>query len=293
MRLVTVPRDTPSLCARVATLVRASTRSRAISCWSVSPSGERAGVSWAPGPQSDRQSLPLWQECAKIGDLNIVIAADHPNQCRQWLHSPPHHHETTMTTLLTPTDVPTSCAHQGIGRALRGMAGYIEADFLRWQRVRQDRPRGQPFADGVIELMPIADASRYSFKYVNGHPRNGRHGLPTVMAFGVLADVSTGNPELVSRTDADHRAAHRGHLGDGRPGPGAARQPHDGADRQRRAERVPGAGLPPPAGYRHEVRLFDTDPGGHRKLQRQPAARAGLRAGVRAARPRPCVAPIS
>jgi ornithine cyclodeaminase len=53
-------------------------------------------------------------------------------------------------------------------------------------------------ATGVIELMPVADARHYSFKYVNGHPGNFAAGLPTVMAFGVLADVATGLPQLLS-----------------------------------------------------------------------------------------------
>ena len=52
--------------------------------------------------------------------------------------------------------------------------------------------------DGVIELMPVADRRLYAFKYVNGHPKNYRYGLPTVMAFGVLADVDTGWPLLLS-----------------------------------------------------------------------------------------------
>jgi ornithine cyclodeaminase len=46
--------------------------------------------------------------------------------------------------------------------------------------------------------MPVADAKTYAFKYVNGHPKNHRVGLPTVMAFGVLADVATGVPALLS-----------------------------------------------------------------------------------------------
>jgi len=33
---------------------------------------------------------------------------------------------------------------------------------------------------------------------VSGHPRNTRIGLSTVMAFGVLADVATGSPQLLS-----------------------------------------------------------------------------------------------
>ncbi|MBC7548103.1 MAG: ornithine cyclodeaminase, partial [Polaromonas sp.] len=37
-----------------------------------------------------------------------------------------------------------------------------------------------------------------SFKYVNGHPKNTEAGLLTVTAFGVLADVDTGYPLLLS-----------------------------------------------------------------------------------------------
>ena len=46
--------------------------------------------------------------------------------------------------------------------------------------------------------MPVADAKEYSFKYVNGHPGNTKLGLSTVVAFGVLADVDTGMPTLIS-----------------------------------------------------------------------------------------------
>jgi ornithine cyclodeaminase len=50
----------------------------------------------------------------------------------------------------------------------------------------------------VIELMPTADSEYYTFKYVNGHPGNPQAGLSTVMAFGALAQVSTGEPLLIS-----------------------------------------------------------------------------------------------
>jgi ornithine cyclodeaminase len=46
--------------------------------------------------------------------------------------------------------------------------------------------------------MPTTDGKLYSFKYVNGHPKNTAQGLLTVTAFGVLADVSTGYPLLLS-----------------------------------------------------------------------------------------------
>jgi ornithine cyclodeaminase len=46
--------------------------------------------------------------------------------------------------------------------------------------------------------MPTSDGAFYGFKYVNGHPSNLHAGLQTVTAFGVLANVSTGYPVLVS-----------------------------------------------------------------------------------------------
>jgi ornithine cyclodeaminase len=51
---------------------------------------------------------------------------------------------------------------------------------------------------GVIELMPTSDGETYGFKYVNGHPDNMKRGLQTVTAFGLLADVATGYPLLLS-----------------------------------------------------------------------------------------------
>lgn len=86
----------------------------------------------------------------------------------------------------------------GIEPFLTGLAGYIEQDFARWASFDKV-PRHASHSDvGVIELMPIADDERFAFKYVNGHPRNGRAGLLTVAAFGVLSDVATGYPRLVA-----------------------------------------------------------------------------------------------
>ena len=60
--------------------------------------------------------------------------------------------------------------------------------------------------------MPTADNELYSFKFVNGHPDNPQAGLSTVMAFGALAQVSTGEPLLISEltlTTALRTAVHR------------------------------------------------------------------------------------
>jgi ornithine cyclodeaminase len=103
-----------------------------------------------------------------------------------------------MTTLLTTADIARIVATHGLPEVLRRLTAHIEADFQRWPEFDKVARTAAHSAQGVIELMPVADASHYSFKYVNGHPGNHQFGLPTVMAFGVLADVATGTPNLLS-----------------------------------------------------------------------------------------------
>jgi ornithine cyclodeaminase len=86
----------------------------------------------------------------------------------------------------------------GIPQTLRGMRDAIAEDFARWADFDKSARVANHSTHGVIELMPIADDTLYSFKYVNGHPKNTGLGLSTVMAFGVLADVATGTPLLLS-----------------------------------------------------------------------------------------------
>ena len=110
------------------------------------------------------------------------------------MHSP----QPTSTLYLSAPDVIELVRRRGVESCLRGMADYLHADFLRWGAFDKSARVASHSRDGVIELMPIADGQTYAFKYVNGHPRNTRWGLPTVMAFGVLADVATGAPLLLS-----------------------------------------------------------------------------------------------
>jgi len=88
--------------------------------------------------------------------------------------------------------------HLGLRRVLRDLAHEIEADFLRWERFDKTPRVASHSPGGVIELMPTSDGDLYGFKYVNGHPRNMADGLQTVTAFGLLAEVATGYPVLLS-----------------------------------------------------------------------------------------------
>lgn len=102
-----------------------------------------------------------------------------------------------QTLFLTAQDMASMVHELGLASTLAGLADAIEQDYGRWQDFDKCARVASHSTEGVIELMPIADAKTYAFKYVNGHPRNTRIGLPTVMAFGVLADVDTGVPDLL------------------------------------------------------------------------------------------------
>ncbi|MDK9696404.1 MAG: ornithine cyclodeaminase [Siculibacillus sp.] len=85
----------------------------------------------------------------------------------------------------------------GIERFLTELADFVEADFRRWPEFDKTPRVASHSVDGVIELMPTSDGTTYGFKYVNGHPKNMREGRQTVTAFGLLAEVGNGYPQLL------------------------------------------------------------------------------------------------
>ncbi|WP_316858360.1 ornithine cyclodeaminase [uncultured Cohaesibacter sp.] len=86
----------------------------------------------------------------------------------------------------------------GVEDAIEGIAAQIESDFKRWESFDKTPRLASHSKEGVIELMPTSDGETYGFKYVNGHPKNTKDGLQTVTAFGLLADVDTGYPALLT-----------------------------------------------------------------------------------------------
>lgn len=103
-----------------------------------------------------------------------------------------------MVPFVSVADMMRLVHHLGIEAMLRDLTDAIEADFRRWSTFDKTARVASHSRDGVIELMPTADGSIYSFKYVNGHPRNAAEGLQTVTAFGLLAEVATGYPVLLT-----------------------------------------------------------------------------------------------
>ena len=122
-------------------------------------------------------------------------------------------------------------------------------------RVRQVRTRGQPLrhrrdrADARLQRRTLRlqvrqrPSQQHPARHVHrdGLRRAGRRGHR-------LSGTALG-------ADRGHRAAHLCHLADGSARPGPSGLEAHGADRQRRPERVPGAGLPHAAGHRGDRRL--------------------------------------
>ncbi|WP_037307306.1 ornithine cyclodeaminase [Ruegeria halocynthiae] len=88
--------------------------------------------------------------------------------------------------------------HIGVEQIITQIAAQIESDFKRWESFDKTPRIPAHSPHGVIELMPTSDGEAYGFKYVNGHPKNTSEGLQTVTAFGLLADVYTGYPTLLT-----------------------------------------------------------------------------------------------
>lgn len=103
-----------------------------------------------------------------------------------------------MTRFLDVTAVSDLVRAAGVEQTIAAMAETILEDYRRWNEFQLSSRVAHHSERGVIELMPISDQTLYSFKYVNGHPRNIERNLSTVMAFGVLAEVETGMPLLLS-----------------------------------------------------------------------------------------------
>lgn len=98
-------------------------------------------------------------------------------------------------------DLPTMAKYlksAGTEKVIERLIPYLEDDYKRWNDFDKVPRMAHHSNIGVIELMPIGDSKTYSFKYVNGHPENPKHNFLTVMAIGLLAEVSTGFPLLLS-----------------------------------------------------------------------------------------------
>jgi ornithine cyclodeaminase len=100
--------------------------------------------------------------------------------------------------ILTISDIQVIINTLGFEGFLQRLVKTLETDFRRWPDFQKSARQATHYAHGVIELMPCSDQEYYTFKYVNGHPKNTDSGKLNVVAIGQLSSVATGYPLMIS-----------------------------------------------------------------------------------------------
>ncbi|MBP9743612.1 MAG: ornithine cyclodeaminase [Burkholderiales bacterium] len=78
------------------------------------------------------------------------------------------------------------------------LISYLKNDFGNWESfVKMPRPAIH-VEGGVIEVMPTANKQYYTFKYVNGHPKNPLNNKLTVVGTGQISHIDNGYPLMFS-----------------------------------------------------------------------------------------------
>ncbi len=103
-----------------------------------------------------------------------------------------------MLKIVTINDIKTIIKKKQLNFFFLELLEELKLDFARWQEFKKTPRHATHYPHGVIELMPISDDTFYSFKYVNGHPYNPAENKINVVALGLLADVASGYPLLIS-----------------------------------------------------------------------------------------------
>lgn len=100
--------------------------------------------------------------------------------------------------ILTVSDIVQLIKLVGVDDFVATVIEALRDDFKRWSDFHLSSRHAVHFQNGVIELMPCADDTFYTFKYVNGHPENPHLGKLCVVAIGQLSDSKTGYPLMLS-----------------------------------------------------------------------------------------------
>lgn len=100
--------------------------------------------------------------------------------------------------LISVDDIATLTSRVGLHAFFKQLIDALIVDFKRWPAFAKSPRLASHVPGGVIELMPTHDDAFYTFKYVNGHPKNTKHNKLSVVALGVLASIEDGHPLLLS-----------------------------------------------------------------------------------------------
>lgn len=87
---------------------------------------------------------------------------------------------------------------EGIENFTKGVMARVKQDFAKWEEFDKSPRHATYLSEGPIELMPVANETYYTFKYVNNHVRNNEKGMISIVGYGALADSVTGYPLMLS-----------------------------------------------------------------------------------------------
>ena len=103
-----------------------------------------------------------------------------------------------MVRIITVDDVKNLLRKVTLNTFFTRLIEKLKEDLSRWPDFHKVPRAVSHFDHGVIELMPLWGKDYYSVKYINGHPQNPEQNKQTVVGIGLLADVATGYPVLIS-----------------------------------------------------------------------------------------------
>lgn len=103
-----------------------------------------------------------------------------------------------MVRIITVDDIKSLIRKVTIEKFFECLIEKMKGSFNHWSEFYKIPRSASHFDFGVIELMPIWGKDYYSVKYINGHPLNPQQNKQTVVGLGILADVATGYPVLIS-----------------------------------------------------------------------------------------------
>jgi len=103
-----------------------------------------------------------------------------------------------MVRLLTVDHVAQLVQRIGVSNFIQKILEKLRHDFANWDDFTKSPRFVNYVEEGVVELMPICGKEYFAFKYVNGHPKNPLQNKLNVVATGMLIDVASGYPLLIS-----------------------------------------------------------------------------------------------
>jgi len=103
-----------------------------------------------------------------------------------------------VVRVVTVSDIQTLISKVGVNPFFAQFIAALEKEYARWDLFHKSPRHAIQVDQGVMEVMPICDDALYAFKFVNGHPYNTGKKKLTVAALGLLAEIKSGYPLMIS-----------------------------------------------------------------------------------------------